>query len=140
MAKYCNSIRLCIPRQKSQGTSVRVRRPRFKPYILEHQSRLQHKEHKVRCQGLVAYGRFLYHMLVVYNKDISNIVTVSRHVINRKAHIFELQLFRKLLSPEVRIFSYVTCTKCRSQWPHCLRRGPEAAHLLGLLFRIPRGP
>jgi len=66
MAKYCNSIRKCIPRQKSQGTSVRVSRPRFKPNILEHQSRQQHKEHKVQCQGLVAYERFLYHMLVVY--------------------------------------------------------------------------
>jgi hypothetical protein len=63
MAKYFNSIRLYIPRKNSQGTSVRVGRPRFKPDILEHQPRQQHK---VWCQGLVAYGRFLYHKLVVY--------------------------------------------------------------------------
>jgi hypothetical protein len=31
------------------------------------------------------------------------------------------------------------CTCCRCQWPRCVRRGPTAAHLLGLWDRIPPG-
>jgi len=56
-------------------------------------------------------------------------------------HIFRDAIFYKFAFPwSLHISSYVTCTKCRSQWPRCWRRGPQAAHLLGLGFRIPPGP
>ena len=46
-----------------------------------------------------------------------------------------MRLFKNLLSPDVLIFSYVTCTKCRSQWTRGLRRGPAAARVLVLWVR-----
>jgi hypothetical protein len=38
-----------------------------------------------------------------------------------------------------RTYLYSVTLVCRSQWPHCLRRGPAAARLLELWFRIPSG-
>ena len=116
---------------------MRVRRPWFKPDILEHQSRQKQisvpRASRIREVPLPHAGGLHY-------KDIFSTVTVWRHVIQRSAHILEMQLFSNLLSPEVHIFSYVTCTKYGSQWLRCRRRESEATLLLRLLFRIPPEP
>ena len=52
----------CIVRGKKEETSLRVRLPRFKLIILEHN---YPPKHKVRCHWLFVFGTFRFHVMVI---------------------------------------------------------------------------